>query len=150
MSHNNKTSNADTHNNPFSKGAKRGVVHLETDYASTYIKKSYDKTDEQRSLIYNAIKSNILFQSYDEAELNEIVHIFEPISVQQGEVLMRRGEQGEEFYVVQDGQLSVSAVGEDVDESVIAVSSLLSLLITYMNQSVSCSSTTSCECTQKR
>jgi len=111
------------------KGAPRGVVLLETEFPP-YVQ-SYDKTEEQRSLIYKAIKTNLLFQSYDEAELNEIVRTFEPCVVKPGEVIMRRGEKGDFFYIVQDGELSVGIMGDDGRDTLLTASFLCILLCMF-------------------
>lgn len=106
------------------KGARvAGAIKQDRAYLSTSVfDESYAvKSEEECSLIYEAIKSNPLFKSYDEAELNKIVHIFEPCAVEQGEVLMRRGDEGDFFYVVQDGQLSVRIM-DDGKGSILTVS----------------------------
>lgn len=85
----------------------RNAIHEEehiNDYKKTVVKKG----DDIRSLIYNAIKTNVLFESNTEDELSEIIDVFEPCSFEAGEVVIQQGEKGDDFYVVQSGELSIT------------------------------------------
>lgn len=85
----------------------RNAIH-EEEHINDYKKNVVEKGDDIRSLIYNAIKTNVLFESNTEDELSEIIDVFEPCSFKAGEVVIQQGKKGDDFYVVQSGELSIT------------------------------------------
>lgn len=83
----------------------------EQDFTS-FTKITYDKTPEVRELIYNAIRPNALFEFDTKEELLQIIDVFKPVpSLTKGQCVVRQGEAGSEFYVVEDGLLSIHVRG---------------------------------------
>ena len=80
----------------------------EQDHIKSYVKKSIDKSAEVRNLIYEAIQSNILFETCSRQELEEILDIFEPVRCDKGDAVITQGENGKSFYVVEKGDLSIN------------------------------------------
>ena len=94
----------------------RGALYDKQDFSS-FKKVSYEKTDTTRSLIYDAIKPNVLFENDTKDELLQIIDIFHPSTYKKGEVIINQGDEGDTFYVVESGKLTihVTAKGEDDD-----------------------------------
>ena len=84
------------------------------DYTELYVKRTVPKSDSVRSLIYEAIRPNVLFETCSPSELDEVLDIFEPCTFEMGQDVIKQGENGDTFYVVEAGELSitVAVVGE--------------------------------------
>ncbi|KAL7533440.1 hypothetical protein ACHAXR_005236, partial [Thalassiosira sp. AJA248-18] len=93
------------------KGARNAL--REEEHINDYIKKVVPKADYIRELIHAAIKLNVLFESNTEDELKEIIDVFEPVSFEAEEVVIQQGERGDDFYVVESGELSITVRMED-------------------------------------
>jgi len=95
----------------------RGALYDKQDFGS-FKKVSYEKTDHVRSLIFDAIKPNVLFEHDTREEILQIIDVFKPLEFERGERVITQGEEGSEFYVVESGTLSIHVTvrGEDDDE----------------------------------
>jgi len=93
----------------------RNALH-EQENINDYVKEVVHKDDGIRTLIYHAIKDNILFEANTEDELTEIVDIFEPCSFETCDVVIEQGQNGDEFFVVEKGELSI-AVRMDAEDN---------------------------------
>jgi hypothetical protein len=80
----------------------------EEDHIKDYVKKTIDKSPSVRKLIHDAIKPNVLFEMTTADELNEIIDIFEPCRYKEGEIVIQQGANGNEFFVVDSGELSIT------------------------------------------
>lgn len=87
--------------------APRNAIH-EEEHIKDYVKKVVEKGDSMRKLIYDAIKPNVLFESNTEDELREILDVFEPCSFNAMDVVIQQGDKGDDFYVVESGELSIT------------------------------------------
>lgn len=97
------------------KESHRGALYDKQDFTK-YKKESYPKSDEVKAFIYDAIRPNALFENDEEAELVELIDLFKPVSKKKGQTVIRQGEKGDTFYVVQSGSLSIqvqSGKGKD-------------------------------------
>ena len=96
----------------------RGALYDKQDFSS-FKKVSYEKTDDIRSLIYNAIKPNVLFENDSKDEILQIIDVFKPRTFKKGEHVIKQGDEGSEFYVVESGSLNihVTVKGEGEEES---------------------------------
>ena len=99
-------------------GEPRGALYDKQDFSS-FKKVSYEKTDDIRSLIYNAIKPNVLFENDSQDEILQIIDVFKPQTFKKGEHVIKQGDEGSEFYVVESGSLNihVTVKGEGEEES---------------------------------
>lgn len=61
-----------------------------------------------RKLIFEAIQPNVLFETCTLQELNELLDIFEPVAYVKGEAVIEQGANGDTFYVVEKGELSIT------------------------------------------
>ena len=99
----------------------RRAIYDKQDF-SGYEKVSYDKSDAVRDLIYDSIKENVLFEQDTKEEMLAIVDIFRPVEFKAGDYVIKQGEDGDEFYVVETGALSINVAakassGEDCGDS---------------------------------
>jgi len=86
----------------------RAAVHAKgVDIAKDYVKKTVSKSAEVKKLILHAITPNILFANCTGEEFGDIVDAFEPVEVKEGQFVINQGEQGEQFYVVENGSLDI-------------------------------------------
>jgi len=97
------------------RNARNAIVEQEN--INDYVKEVVDKDEKIRNIIYNSIKPNVLFEFNTEDELQEIVDVFAPCSFQAGETVIKQGECGDDFYVVESGELSITvSMGQDDEE----------------------------------
>ena len=94
----------------------RNAFH-EEENIDDYVKEVIPKDSIVRRLIYKSIEDNVLFEANTRDELSEIVDIFQPCSFEAGDVVIQQGQKGDEFYVVEKGELSVT-VRIDAETSV--------------------------------
>jgi cGMP-dependent protein kinase len=66
------------------------------------------KSEAVKKIIYDAIKGNILFRACSEEELLSLVDAFESADFNKGDVVIKQGDEGEHFYVVEEGTLDIS------------------------------------------
>lgn len=81
---------------------------METASAKDYVQKSVPKSDDVKKLIHNAIKGNTLFKACSEEELVHLIEAFESADFQSGNVVIKQGDEGEHFYVVEAGTLDIT------------------------------------------
>lgn len=110
-----KQNQAKTSTAPVKKLA-RNAIH-EEEHINDYRKHNIPKGGDIRQLIYEAIKTNVLFESNTEDELKEIIDVFEPCSFGASQVVIQQGEKGDDFYVVQSGELSITVRMAQEDEA---------------------------------
>mmetsp|Transcript_35676 Transcript_35676/g.66063 ORF Transcript_35676/g.66063 Transcript_35676/m.66063 type:complete len:458 (+) Transcript_35676:53-1426(+) len=94
----------------------RGALYDKQDFSS-FKKVSYEKTDAIRSLIYDAIKPNELFEHDTNLEILQIIDVFKPQTFSAGQRVINQGDEGSEFYVVESGKLSIHVTVEGNDGS---------------------------------
>jgi cAMP-dependent protein kinase regulator len=63
----------------------------------------FPKSQDQLRRIRDSIRSNIIFQNLDEEQENGALNAMREVKVQKGEVIIRQGDVGEYFYVVETG-----------------------------------------------
>ncbi|HWM14339.1 MAG TPA: cyclic nucleotide-binding domain-containing protein, partial [Gaiellaceae bacterium] len=62
----------------------------------------------------DALRRAPLFQNLSRGELVELAKVTEDIEVEEGKVLAREGDLGSEFFVVVDGEVSVTKDGREL------------------------------------
>ena len=70
---------------------------------TTYVKKNIEKPNEVRSLIHEAMASNSLFKRCRDVEKTELLNTFSEATFAEGVTIMKQGDQGDKFYVIQKG-----------------------------------------------
>lgn len=70
--------------------------------------KVYPKSDEQRKALADSVKNILLFRSLDPAEVSQVLDaMFEKI-VKEGDVIIKQGDDGDNFYVIENGLYEAS------------------------------------------
>jgi cGMP-dependent protein kinase 1 len=86
--------------------------------SAEYVPKVIEKPKAIRDLLLGIVTTNILFSSYTIDEHNAIVDAFESESVPENNFVIRQGDPGEKFYVVQSGTLDIYVRGAGGDAKV--------------------------------
>jgi cAMP-dependent protein kinase regulator len=66
-----------------------------------------EKTEKQRQLIYKAIKDNVLFTGMAYKGVLKVISTMWKLEVPKGEIIVRQGEVGDNFYVIEKGKVHV-------------------------------------------
>ena len=108
-------SDASTSDSDIVRKVGRNAIHAEENF-NDYVKRNIAKEVHIRRLIYDAIQTNVMFVGLLEEEMMEIIDVFEPCIFNAGDVIIRQGDEGDEFYVVEQGimWMSISMDGQDL------------------------------------
>ncbi|KAL7518359.1 hypothetical protein ACHAWX_003197, partial [Stephanocyclus meneghinianus] len=93
----------------------RGALYDKQDFTK-YKKESYPKSDQVKAIIFDAIRPNPLFENDEEDELIELIDLFKPVSFKAGQCVIKQGDKGDQFYVVEYGELSIRVATEECKE----------------------------------
>lgn len=91
---------------------RRGGISSETmteDEAFNYVKKVVPKDYKTMEALAKAIAKNVLFSHLDENERSDIFDAMFPVAARSGEVIIQQGDEGDNFYVIDQGEVEVSA-----------------------------------------
>lgn len=72
----------------------------------------FPKTDEQRQRLSDSVKNILLFRALDPEQMNEILDAMFEKKVKPEDVIIRQGDDGDNFYVIESGNYN-AYVGED-------------------------------------
>jgi len=75
---------------------------------------SYPKSRAQRDFIKEAILGNFVFSNLDKAELNVMLDAFEKVAFNKNDLVITEGEEGDYYYVIEEGTVQFSVHGKDV------------------------------------
>ncbi|RWS31639.1 cAMP-dependent protein kinase type II regulatory subunit-like protein [Leptotrombidium deliense] len=78
----------------------------------------YPKSDEQRRRLGEAIKTILLFRSLDAAEMSEVLDAMFERKVEEGDMVIRQGDDGDYFYVIEKGTFQFF-IDDNGDEKVL-------------------------------
>mmetsp|Transcript_14045 Transcript_14045/g.46131 ORF Transcript_14045/g.46131 Transcript_14045/m.46131 type:complete len:481 (-) Transcript_14045:117-1559(-) len=67
----------------------------------------FEKTPEESAIIMNAVQDNILFKGLDERLRNDVLNAVFPKTESAGGVIIRQGDEGDNFYIIQSGEAEV-------------------------------------------
>uniref|UniRef100_T1JGV4 Cyclic nucleotide-binding domain-containing protein n=1 Tax=Strigamia maritima TaxID=126957 RepID=T1JGV4_STRMM len=96
---------------------RRGAVSAETyseDDAATYVKKVVPKDYKTMGALTKAISKNVLFTHLDDKEKSDIFDAMFPVVHNAGEVIIQQGDEGDNFYVIDEGEVEVFVNGDMV------------------------------------
>lgn len=85
--------------------------------SSNYVPKVIPKSKQIKDLLLSIVQSNILFSSYALEEQLAIVDAFESRTVGPDFFVIKQGESGDHFYVVQTGTLDIFVRGADGEQN---------------------------------
>ena len=78
-----------------------------------FVKTTIHKSDQVRNLIYHSIKRNMLFRACSEEELHDLIVAFDTAKFKADSVVIKQGDEGDLFYVVETGKLDVTVLTGD-------------------------------------
>jgi len=79
-----------------------------------YVKKVVPKDFKTMASLSKAIAKNVLFSHLDENERSDIFDAMFPVSAIPGEVIINQGDEGDNFYIIDTGEVEVYVNGEKV------------------------------------
>ncbi|CAM9574989.1 unnamed protein product, partial [Phaeothamnion confervicola] len=88
----------------------RAAIYAGAANMEAYEHKVVEKAEETRALILKSISDSILFKACEDKELQALVDAFAPTSADAGDTVIKQGEQGDDFFVVESGCLRVFVV----------------------------------------
>ena len=86
---------------------KRAAVCDFIDVSQPYIPKVFPKDAQVSAILTNVVQNNILFRNYQADQHTAIVDGFERIHVSLDEILIKQGDPGEYFYIIESGEMDV-------------------------------------------
>ncbi|KRZ33910.1 cAMP-dependent protein kinase regulatory subunit [Trichinella pseudospiralis] len=88
------------------RGAVSAEVYSEEDIAN-YVKKVVPKDEETKKALERAMCQNVLFAHLDENEKKDIFNAMFAVEANAGEVIIQQGDEGDNFYVIDSGEVEV-------------------------------------------
>jgi hypothetical protein len=79
----------------------------EAEDLSDWVMETIPKTRAELARIKGAVKTNFLFQHLNEAQQQLVFDVMKRVEVSRGDVVIRQGDPGDWFYVVDSGEFSV-------------------------------------------
>jgi cAMP-dependent protein kinase regulator len=87
---------------------RRGAVSSESlDNANVEITATRKKSPEEKLRIKTAIEHNPLFSSLDDEEMDKLFDAMDNASFEPGEIIIKQGDEGELFYIIDKGSVDV-------------------------------------------
>lgn len=72
----------------------------------------FDKTDEEEMFILNALKKSFVFEGLSTVELIPLIKAFDKFGVAKNEIIIKQGDQGDFFYILDSGKVSFIVSGK--------------------------------------
>ncbi|XP_051888688.1 cAMP-dependent protein kinase type I-alpha regulatory subunit isoform X2 [Pristis pectinata] len=88
------------------RGAISAEVYTEEDAAS-YVRKVITKDYKTMAALAKAIEKNVLFSHLDDNERSDIFDAMFPVTYIAGETVIQQGDEGDNFYVIDQGEMDV-------------------------------------------
>ncbi|KAJ8969927.1 hypothetical protein NQ317_016192 [Molorchus minor] len=76
----------------------------------------FPKSDEQRQRLAEAVKNILLFRALDKEQMQEVLDAMFEKKVQQGEIVIKQGDDGDNFYVVEHGMFHALVASDPSEE----------------------------------
>ncbi|XP_063865393.1 cAMP-dependent protein kinase type I regulatory subunit-like isoform X1 [Scylla paramamosain] len=96
---------------------RRGAISAEPlseDDATSYVKKVVPKDYKTMAALQKAIGKNVLFAHLDENERSDIFDAMFPVNALPGEVIIQQNDEGDNFYILDQGEVEIFVDGEHV------------------------------------
>jgi len=93
------------------------ATSADEDDRTDWVMEVVPKTPEERERIKAAVKANFLFQHLNDTQAQQVYDVMKRVTVKKGDTVIRQGDQGDWFYVVDEGEYSVflNQGGKDVE-----------------------------------
>merc|ERR1711874_308769 len=98
-------------------GRRRGAISAEPireEDIESYVKKVVPKDYKTMASLSKAIAKNVLFSHLDENERSDIFDAMFPVNAMPGEVIIQQGDEGDNFYIIDTGDVEIYVNGEKV------------------------------------
>jgi len=95
------------------RGAVSAEVYTEEDL-SNYVKKVVPKDPETKKALEKSMSRNVLFAHLDDNEKKDIFDAMDHVEKKAGDTIIVQGEDGDNFYVIDSGEVDVFVNGEKV------------------------------------
>jgi len=93
---------------------RRGGVSAEPiDQNAPFQSRIIPKSSIQRERLEGALKAHVMFISLDSEQKKEVYDAMEEVSYDAGDVIIRQGDPGDNFYVVEEGECCIHVKGQD-------------------------------------
>ena len=96
---------------------RRGAVSAEPireEDAASYVKKVVPKDDATMASLAKAIAKNVLFSHLDDNERSDIFDAMFSSEAQEGEAIISQGDEGDNFYIIDQGSVDIYVNGARV------------------------------------
>ncbi|XP_072799610.1 cAMP-dependent protein kinase type I-beta regulatory subunit isoform X2 [Vicugna pacos] len=93
------------------RGGVSAEVYTEED-AVSYVRKVIPKDYKTMTALAKAISKNVLFAHLDDSERSDIFDAMFPVTHIAGETVIQQGDEGDNFYVIDQGEVDVYVNGE--------------------------------------
>ena len=103
--------------------AKQGAHRLKDVFAAPiqmvadFIPPVYPKTDDEKAFINKALGDSFVFSHLGAREHNTLIDAFEPVEVSEGDIIIKQGDIGDYFYVLQKGKVQYVVDGLAVGDA---------------------------------
>ena len=113
---------------------RRGAVSAEPireEDAASYVKKVVPKDEATMASLEKAIAKNVLFSHLDDSERSDIFDAMFAKEANEGEVIIQQGDEGDNFYIIDQGCVDIYVNGTKVVEGLTEGASFGELALIY-------------------
>lgn len=96
---------------------RNAICALPDIIADDYVKIIYPKTDEQRRNLIQTVRNLMFFRNLNTEQLNELLDAMREFTVEPEDIIIRQGDVGDYFYVIQNGIYEVYVKRDDANDS---------------------------------
>lgn len=79
--------------------------------------KKFEKSSTVKDIIRKALKANFVFSALDEEEIEKFADFMKVEKFQRGSTVIKQGEPGEYFYIVEEGTFTYTIDGKVVGKA---------------------------------
>ena len=79
---------------------------------ATLVNQVFPKSEETKTILFDALLGHFLFETLLEKELTQIVDCMKPMTATAGEIIIQQGDVGDLFYCLQSGTVTASVDSE--------------------------------------
>lgn len=93
------------------------IVAKPIEFIANFVAPVHEKTEKEKDFIRSAIEGNFVFSHLAENEISALVNAFEPYRVEKGSVIIKQGDIGDYFYVIDKGTVGFIKDGKSVGQA---------------------------------
>ena len=73
----------------------------------------HEKTEAERKVLMTASRGCVMLQSMTPSQLREVHDVMQPLNVKKGDRVIKQGDEGDKFYIIEEGDFEVRVGGTD-------------------------------------